>query len=167
MAMMGQLHEKRKKEKEKLGGKVDRCIDTTGNSENSINQSWPSCRCALNHLQAVIVSIHEPKRGGMNNSPHTPTWPLSLFPCHNPFVRPNSSQSTQPKEVAWPRHSEMRPQGRRWQVCLQLDYESIDYIANLHKGILEVYISIITGFKRPTGVCMYSFSFWYDTYTCL
>jgi len=30
---------KRKKEKEKLGGKIERCIDTTGNSGNSVNQS--------------------------------------------------------------------------------------------------------------------------------
>ena len=73
MAMMGQLHEKRKKEKEKLGGKVDRCVNMTGNSGNSINQSQPSCHCMLNHLQAVIVSIHELKRGGMNDSPCTPT----------------------------------------------------------------------------------------------
>jgi hypothetical protein len=39
LIVMGQLHEKREKEKEKLGGKIDRCIDTTGNSGNSVNQS--------------------------------------------------------------------------------------------------------------------------------
>jgi len=29
-----------------------------------------------------------------------------------------------------------------------LDYESIDYIANLREGILEAHIGIITGFKK-------------------
>jgi len=30
---------KGKKEKEKLSGKIEKCIDTTGNSGNSVNQS--------------------------------------------------------------------------------------------------------------------------------
>jgi importin subunit beta-1 len=31
---------------------------------------------------------------------------------------------------------------------LQLDYESIDYIANLREGILEAHTGIVTGFKK-------------------
>jgi len=40
LIVMGQLHEKRKKKKKKNWvGKIERCIDTTGNSGNSVNQS--------------------------------------------------------------------------------------------------------------------------------
>ena len=42
--------------------------------------------------------------------------------------------------------------GRRYRLAenygLQLDYESIDYIANLREGILEAHTGIITGFKK-------------------
>lgn len=40
----------------------------------------------------------------------------------------------------------------------QLDYESIDYIANLREGILEAHIGIITGFKKTDrGVYIFLF----------
>jgi importin subunit beta-1 len=43
-------------------------------------------------------------------------------------------------------------------LALQLDYESIDYIANLREGILEAHTGIITGFKKTErGTTLFHF----------
>jgi len=45
-----------------------------------------------------------------------------------------------------------------WPFGLQLDYESIDYIASLREGILEAHTGVITGFKKSDRGMYQSFT---------